>query len=52
MGGLTCYLYLFFVDLQVQRVRKSKPPKYTGVLASVMKFHKDDDEESSAKPDA
>ncbi|KAL9449485.1 hypothetical protein AB3S75_011418 [Citrus x aurantiifolia] len=36
----------------VQRVRKSKPPKYTGALASVMKFHKDDDEESSAKPDA
>ncbi|KAH9757869.1 hypothetical protein KPL71_016521 [Citrus sinensis] len=36
----------------VQRVRKSKPPKYTGILASVMKFHKDDDEESSAKPDA
>ncbi|KAH9692074.1 hypothetical protein KPL70_016290 [Citrus sinensis] len=36
----------------VPRVRKSKPPKYTGVLASVMKFHKDDGEESSAKPDA
>lgn len=54
MGGLnfTCSNNIFcdfdgevMLLVQVQRAEKSKPSTSSGILASVWKFHREDDEE-------